>query len=91
MPDCRWCSAWRFWPGNQENPTFPEGAERRAHDGGRRRDAGQRHAQYPKVFDDLTTNMVEAGETGGILDIILQRLAAYIEKSVKLRRAVKSH
>src|SRR5512142_1323850 len=46
--------------------------------------------QYPKVFDDLTTNMIEAGETGGILDIILQRLAQYVEKAVKLRSAVKS-
>src|SRR6516225_3358906 len=46
--------------------------------------------QYPKVFDDLTTNMVEAGETGGILDIILQRLATYVEKAVRLRSAVKS-
>src|SRR6266571_3371208 len=45
---------------------------------------------YPKVFDDLTTNMIEAGETGGILDIILQRLATYVEKAVKLRSAVKS-
>jgi len=46
--------------------------------------------QYPKVFDPLYTNMVEAGETGGILDTILQRLATYIEKNVKLQRAVKS-
>src|SRR5579872_2707158 len=46
--------------------------------------------QYPKVFDDLSTNMIEAGETGGILDTILQRLAAYVEKAVKLRAAVKS-
>src|SRR5213596_1141780 len=46
--------------------------------------------QYPKVFDDLTTNMIEAGETGGILDIILQRLATYVEKAVKLKSAVKS-
>jgi type IV pilus assembly protein PilC len=46
--------------------------------------------QYPKTFDDLTTNMMEAGETGGILDIILQRLAAYVEKAVKLKSAVKS-
>jgi type IV pilus assembly protein PilC len=45
---------------------------------------------YPKVFDDLTTNMIEAGETGGILDLILQRLAAYVEKAVKLKAAVKS-
>src|ERR1700732_2252998 len=44
----------------------------------------------PKVFDDLYVNMVEAGETGGILDIILQRLSMYIEKNVKLQRAVKS-
>src|ERR1700730_16140482 len=46
--------------------------------------------QYPKAFDPLYTNMVEAGETGGILDTILQRLSGYIEKSVKLKAAVKS-
>jgi type IV pilus assembly protein PilC len=46
--------------------------------------------QYPNVFDDLTTNMIEAGETGGILDIILQRLATYVEKAVRLKSAVKS-
>jgi type IV pilus assembly protein PilC len=44
----------------------------------------------PKVFDPLYVNMVEAGETGGILDTILQRLSTYIEKNVKLQRAVKS-
>jgi type IV pilus assembly protein PilC len=46
--------------------------------------------QYEKVFDPLYHNMVEAGETGGILDTILQRLSTYIEKNVKLKRAVKS-
>src|SRR5580658_2892776 len=46
--------------------------------------------QYEKVFDALYSNMVEAGETGGILDTILQRLSTYIEKNVKLKRAVKS-
>jgi type IV pilus assembly protein PilC len=45
---------------------------------------------FPKTFDDLYSNMVEAGETAGILDTILQRLSAYIEKAVKLRRAVLS-
>ena len=45
---------------------------------------------YPTVFDDLTTNMSEAGETGGILDVILQRLAIYVEKAVRLKSAVKS-
>jgi type IV pilus assembly protein PilC len=46
--------------------------------------------QYPKIFDDLTTNMIEAGEAGGILDTILQRLATYVEKNLKLKTAVKS-
>src|SRR5688572_8460554 len=43
-----------------------------------------------KVFDDLYTNMVAAGEAGGILDTIFQRLSIYIEKAVKLKRAVQS-
>jgi type IV pilus assembly protein PilC len=47
-------------------------------------------ARHPKVFDQLFTNMVEAGETGGILDLILQRLSTFIEKIVKLRRDVVS-
>src|SRR6185369_15639819 len=46
--------------------------------------------KHPKVFSDLFTNMVAAGEAGGILDTILQRLATYIEKAVKLNSQVKS-
>jgi len=46
--------------------------------------------RHPKAFDDLFTNMVAAGESGGILDIILQRLSTYIEKAVKLKSQVKS-
>jgi type IV pilus assembly protein PilC len=46
--------------------------------------------KHPKVFDDLFTNMIAAGEAGGILDTILKRLAGYIEKSVKLKSQVKS-
>jgi len=46
--------------------------------------------KHPKVFSDLYTNMVAAGEAGGILDTILQRLATYIEKAVKLNGQVKS-
>jgi type IV pilus assembly protein PilC len=45
--------------------------------------------QHPEVFDDLFVNLVAAGEVGGILDIILNRLAAYIEKAAKLKRKVK--
>ena len=50
-------------------------------------DAMQRH---PKAFNNLYTNMIAAGEAGGILDTILQRLAIYIEKAVKLASQVKS-
>lgn len=47
-------------------------------------------AKHPKVFDNLYTHMVEAGETGGVLDLILQRLATLIEKVVKLKRNIVS-
>ena len=46
--------------------------------------------KHPQAFNDLYVNMVAAGEAGGILDTILQRLAAYIEKAVKLSGQVKS-
>lgn len=46
--------------------------------------------KHPKVFSTLYTNMVEAGEAGGILDTILNRLAAYIEKAMSLKKRVKS-
>ena len=49
-------------------------------------DALRRH---PKIFDDLFVNLVQAGEVGGILDTILNRLAVYIEKRVKLARQVR--
>ncbi len=45
--------------------------------------------KHPKTFSDLYTNMVAAGESGGILDTILNRLAAYIEKTMKLKKQVK--
>src|SRR5580765_7852420 len=75
---------------NQENQTFQKtlNGVRTTLEGGATLANAMR--QYPVVFDDLTTNMIEAGETGGILDIILQRLAQYVEKAVKLRSAVKS-
>jgi type IV pilus assembly protein PilC len=46
--------------------------------------------KHPKAFDPLFTNMIAAGEAGGILDTILKRLATYIEKAVKLKAQVKS-
>lgn len=47
-------------------------------------------AKHPKVFDNLYTHMIEAGEAGGVLDLILQRLATLIEKVVKLKRNIVS-
>ncbi|MGO9642256.1 MAG: type II secretion system F family protein [Candidatus Acidiferrales bacterium] len=74
----------------QENKTFQKvlTGTRSAVEGGSTLSASMR--QYPNVFDALYVNLVEAGETGGILDTILQRLSIYIEKNVKLKRAVKS-
>lgn len=46
--------------------------------------------KHPKVFDQLYTHMVEAGEAGGVLDLILQRLSTLIEKMVKLKRSIIS-
>ncbi|HMI51342.1 MAG TPA: type II secretion system F family protein [Candidatus Saccharimonadales bacterium] len=76
--------------GQQENKFFQKVliGTRGAVEGGSTLSAAMR--QFPKVFDGLYVNMVEAGETGGILDTILQRLSTYIEKNVKLQRAVKS-
>jgi type IV pilus assembly protein PilC len=45
--------------------------------------------KYPKIFDDLFVNLVAAGESGGILDVILNRLSVYMEKAMKLKRKVK--
>ncbi len=74
----------------QENKTFQKvlAGTRGAVESGSTLSAAMK--QYPKVFDPLYSNMVEAGETGGILDTILQRLSTYIEKNVKLKAAVKS-
>jgi type IV pilus assembly protein PilC len=74
----------------QENKIFQKvlTGTRAAVEGGSTLSAAMK--QFPKVFDPLYSNMVEAGETGGILDTILQRLSTYIEKNVKLQAAVKS-
>ncbi len=76
--------------GQQENKTFQKvlTGTRSSVEGGSTLSVAMGH--YEKVFDQLYVNMVEAGETGGILDTILQRLSTYIEKNVKLKRAVKS-
>jgi type IV pilus assembly protein PilC len=76
--------------GQQENKLFQKVlvATRASVEGGATLSAAMR--VHPKVFDALYVNMVEAGETGGILDTILQRLSTYIEKAVKLKRAVQS-
>jgi type IV pilus assembly protein PilC len=76
--------------GQQENKTFQKilNGVRASVEGGTTLSAAMK--QHEKVFDALYYNMVEAGETGGILDTILQRLSTYIEKNVKLKRAVKS-
>ncbi len=73
----------------QQNKTFQkiiEGVRRDVEDGATLQTSLSKH---PGAFNDLYVNMVGAGEAGGILDIILQRLAGYIEKAVKLTSKVK--
>ncbi len=75
--------------GQQENKTFAKVLQQTRMDvegGASLADAMRKH---PKAFDDLYTNMIAAGEAGGILDTILTRLATYIEKNVKLKAQVK--
>ncbi len=74
----------------QENKTFKEVLTEVKEDvesGSTFADALKKH---PKAFNELYVNLVAAGEVGGILDTILSRLAAYIEKALKLRKQVKS-
>lgn len=73
----------------QSNPTFRtilKQIKRDVEEGATLSDAIRKH---PKVFDHLFVNLVAAGETGGILDVILARLAAYIEKAANLKKKVK--
>ncbi len=72
-----------------ENPAFRKvllGVKARVEAGSTFADA---LGEHPKAFDELFVQLVKAGEIGGILDTILQRLGAYIEKNEKLKRRVK--
>lgn len=73
----------------QENPTFKKNLKKIKESV----ESGETFAdslkKFPKVFNELFINMVAAGEAGGILDIILNRLSSYMEKMAKLKRQVK--
>jgi type IV pilus assembly protein PilC len=73
----------------QDNPTFKKvllNIQTDVESGTTFADSMRKH---PKVFDNLFTNMIEAGETGGILDTILSRLAIFLEKSMALKKKIK--
>ena len=73
----------------QENPTFKKNLKKIKESV----ESGETFAdalkKFPKVFNELFINMVAAGEAGGILDVILNRLSSYMEKMAKLKRQVK--
>ncbi len=73
----------------QDNPTFKKNLKKIKESV----ESGETFAdalkKFPKIFNELFINMVAAGEAGGILDVILNRLSAYMEKMAKLKRQVK--
>ncbi len=73
-----------------ENETLREAVARIMNDVEGGSTLAEAMARHPKVFNQLFANMVEAGEAGGILDVILQRLAMFLEKLDALQRKVKS-
>jgi type IV pilus assembly protein PilC len=75
--------------GQQENPTFKEIIGQVKEDVESGNTFADALGKHPKAFDRLYVNLVNAGEMGGILDTILNRLAAYIEKAMNLRKKVK--
>jgi len=73
----------------QENPTFKKMLKKIKESVESGSTLAEALKAYPKQFDDLFVNMVHAGEMGGILDTILRRLSAYMEKAAHLKRKVK--
>lgn len=73
----------------QENPTFKKTLHEIRSDVESGSTLADSMRKRPKVFDNLFTNMIEAGETGGILDTILSRLAVFMEKSMVLQKKIK--
>ena len=73
-----------------ENPAFKTvlmGIKESVESGGTLADG---MSKYPEAFDDLYVNMIAAGENGGILDVILERLSKHMEKAMKLKREIKT-
>lgn len=73
----------------QSNPTFKTALSEIRQDVEAGSTLADSMRKKPKVFDNLFTNMIEAGETGGILDTILGRLATFMEKSMALKKKIK--
>jgi len=73
----------------QENAAFANVISQVKNDVESGQSLGEALLKHPKVFNELYTNLVEAGEAGGTLDVILNRLSTYIEKTQKLRKKVK--
>ena len=89
MPVCRWSSASRSSATSRRTATFKEIIREVKSDVEQGSTFADALAKHPKPFDALYVNLVAAGEIGGILDTILNRLAVYLEKADALARKVK--
>ena len=74
----------------EDNPRFAQIIDQTRADVEAGSSLAEAMGKHPKAFNNLFVSMIAAGEAGGILDVILQRLSTYIEKSVKLKNQVRS-
>ena len=72
-----------------ETPRAAGSLERHGRSGGRGSTFSEALAQYPKIFDKLFVNMVKAGEAGGVLEVVLNRLAEFMEKAERIKNKIK--
>ncbi len=89
MPAFRLFNVWIFWLSRKQNKAFAKIIRTVKEDIEGGTSLTDALKKYPKIFDELFVNLIAAGEAGGILDVVLERLSNYMEKAMKLKSTVK--